>query len=94
MKNFFIKIWAWIAVFFAGIIAGLVTAIRLQQPATEITNNTEIGKVKNKGEGTTQHVTQAPDQSTDSGTSKAKRQARKTARKRERKNKQSSDDEV
>lgn len=89
------NIWKYITLFFAGIIAGLVAAMKLQQPQTQITNHTEIGKVKNKGEGTTQHVTQAPDQSTGAPeTRKAKRQSRRAARKRERKSKQATDEEV
>lgn len=87
------KIWKYITLFFAGIIAGLVAAMKMQKPATEITNNTEIGKVKNKGEGTTQSVTQSPNQSTTVGTSrKAKRQERR-ARRREQRSKASEDDE-
>lgn len=68
MKTFFASVWKYIAVFFAGIIAGLVAAIKMQGPDTTIiahnyvaeqNQETKIGKVKNNGSGS-QTVDQSP----------------------------------
>ena len=50
MTNF----WGYIAVFFFGIIAGLVIYIRIKNPDTVINDNQRIGKIKSRGAGSTQ----------------------------------------
>ena len=50
MTNF----WNYIAIFFFGIIAGLVIYIRIKNPDTVINDNQRIGKIKSRGAGSTQ----------------------------------------
>jgi len=90
MKN----IWKYISLFFAGIVAGFMAAIKLLDPKTIHANSyvedqhqeTRIGKVKQKkGMDNLQEVTQYP--SLDNTISKkAERQQRRAERKLNRKN--------
>ncbi len=84
----FSKIWKWLAVFFAGIIAGMVAAMKLVDPRTTITasnyiaeqtQTTKIGKVKNNGQGT-QTVDQSPTQATEATKTLSRRELRKARR--------------
>ena len=52
MTNF----WGYIAIFFFGIIAGLVIYIRIKNPDTVINDNQRIGKIKSRGAGSTQTI--------------------------------------
>ncbi len=85
-------LWKYISLFFAGIIGGLVAAIKILDPKTEITastyvkeqnQETTISKVKNKGDGTTQNVTQSPNQS--ASDTKLSRKEKRLKRKEKRK---------
>ncbi|HAQ18617.1 MAG TPA: hypothetical protein DCR40_05195 [Prolixibacteraceae bacterium] len=67
MKIFFIKIWKYIAVFFAGIITALVYSIRQFHDQTIIIADTfiasqqqKVGKLKQRGEGNSQNVSMIP----------------------------------
>ena len=87
------KIWSYVAILFAGIIGGLVAAIKLLDPKTTInaTNymeeqnqETKIGKIKQKkGEDNLQSVTQAPEQTL----SRKERRKLRRQKKKERKQK-------
>ena len=50
MTNF----WGYIAIFFFGIIAGLIIYIRIKDPDTVINDNQRIGKIKSRGAGSEQ----------------------------------------
>ncbi len=69
MRNIYASIWKWVAVFLAGILAGLVAAIRLLDKSniTNITSGTyvagleqRIGKLKQRGEGNVQETVLIP----------------------------------
>lgn len=92
MKN----IWKYIALFLAGIVAGIATAVKLLDPRTINTNTyvedqkqeTKIGKVKQKkGMDNLQEVTQDPSLGSDEPSRKEVRQERRAERKANRKNK-------
>ena len=85
MKIFFSSIWKYIALLFAGIVAGMVAAIKLiEKPSilnvaadTFVAEQTQkIGKLKQRGEGNTQDVSQLPE----IPTRKDKRLARRAAK--------------
>ncbi len=69
MRNIFASIWKWTAVFLAGILAGLIAAIRLLDKS-KITNiqtgiyvaglEQRIGKLKQRGEGNVQETVLIP----------------------------------
>ena len=83
------KIWKYLTILFAGIIGGLVAAIKILDSKTIVNANnyvneqnqeTKIGKIKQKkGEDNNQSVTQAPVQP--ASTRKQLRKERKAARK-------------
>lgn len=69
MKLFFSNIWKYLCLIAAGIIAGLVFAMKQMKPdqTTNVTASTyiadqeqNIGKLKQRGEGNTQDLTQEP----------------------------------
>lgn len=84
------NIWKWLALFFGGVVAGLVAAMKLLDPRTEITadtyvkdqkQETRIGTVKQKkGTGSLQDVSQAPDQAAAESASESAAVARKKKR--------------
>jgi len=69
MRNIYASIWKWAAVFLAGILAGLIAAIRLLDKS-KITNiqtgiyvaglEQRIGKLKQRGEGNVQETVLIP----------------------------------
>lgn len=99
MKSFFTNIWKYIALFFGGVIAALVYAMKQMKPETTVINagtyiqeprqETRIGKVKNRGEGV-QSVEQSPDMTA----SEPNRREQRKARRRERRSKSQTDDEA
>ena len=69
MKTFFGNIWKYLAIFFAGVIAALVYAMKHMRPVetTNVTAGTyvasqeqKIGKMKQRGDGNTQDASVAP----------------------------------
>jgi len=99
MKNFFFGIYKWAAVFFAGILVGLVAAIRMLDKSniTNIQTGTyvagleqKIGKLKQKGEGNVIETALIPETPT---TRKLKRQARRAERRERRLNEESENEE-
>ena len=50
MTNF----WPYIAIFMTGVIAGLLTYIKMKDPDTVINDNQRIGKIKSRGSGSAQ----------------------------------------
>ena len=99
MKIFFLNIWKYLALLFAGIIAGLVATIKLIEKPTVLNvaadtfvaeQTQQIGKLKQRGDGNLQDIslpTQIP-------TRKEKRLARRAARRelrQERRNQQEED---
>jgi len=71
MSSFFKNAWKWLAILFAGIVAGMVAAIKLLDPKTVINaetyvkdqqQETKIGKLKQRGEGNDQAVDQSSEQ--------------------------------
>ena len=85
MKIFFLNIWKYLALLFAGMIAGMVAAIKLiEKPSvvnvladTFVAEQTQqIGKLKQRGEGNLLDVSQP----TEMPTRKEKRLARRAAR--------------
>ncbi|MGV8094527.1 MAG: hypothetical protein AB2L24_21950 [Mangrovibacterium sp.] len=99
MAAFFKNIWKWLAIFFGGIIAGLVAAMKLLDPKTEINagtyvkdqkQETKIGTVKQKnGTGNLLDVDQVPEQAA-SESSTASRKKKREQRKSERKSRRAS----
>lgn len=97
MKLFFANIWKYIAIFFAGVIAALVWAMKQVKPDQPVINagtyintqqqETKIAKVKNRGGGS-QDVEQSPDMT---AAEPSRREIRK-ARRRERKSKSQTDE--
>ena len=85
MRNFYASIWKWVAIFLAGILAGLVAAISLldKSTITNITSGTyvagleqRIGKLKQRGVGNVQETVILPELSD----RKLKRLARRAER--------------
>jgi hypothetical protein len=85
MKIFFLNIWKYLALLFAGIIAGMVTAIKLIEKPSVLNvtadsfvaqQNQRIGKIKQGGEGNSQDTSALPE----FPTRKAKRLVRRAAR--------------
>jgi len=85
MKIFFLNIWKYLALLFAGIIAGMVAAIKLIEKPTVLNvaadtfvaqQTQQIGKLKQRGEGNSQELSQTPEVPT----RKEKRLARRAAR--------------
>lgn len=98
MKGFLSSMGKWMAIFLGGIVVGLVAAMKLLDPRTEITadtyvkdqkQETRIGTVKQKkGTGSLQDVSQAPDQAAAESVAasrKRKREQRRSERKAKRK---------
>jgi len=99
MKIFFSSIWKYIALLFAGIVAGMVAAIKLiEKPSilnvaadTFVAEQTQkIGKLKQRGEGNTQDVSQLPE----IPTRKDKRLARRAAKRELRLEKETETEEL
>ena len=85
MKIFFLNIWKYLAFLFAGIIAGIIAAIKLIEKPTVLNVNADtfvaeqtqkIGKIKQKGEGNSQDIFLLPA----IPTRREKRLARRAAR--------------
>ena len=94
MKILLDKIWKYIAVFFAGVIAALVYSIRGFHDQTIINTDTfiasqqqKVGKLKQRGEGNTQDVSQFPVTPSE----KEKRLARRALRREQRQEKDTED---
>jgi len=89
MRNIYSSIWKWVAVFLAGILAGLIAAIRLLDKSNITNIQTEtyvagleqrIGKLKQRGQGNVQETVLIPEFPQ---TRKEKRLARRTERRSE-----------
>ena len=85
MKIFFSNIWKYLALIFAGIVAGMVASIKLIEKPTVVNveadtfiaqQTQQIGKLKQRGEGNSQDASQLPEVPT----RKEKRLARRAAR--------------
>ena len=78
------KFWSYIVTLFAGVIAGLLIFLKLKDPDQVINDNTQIGKMKQRGQGNDANVTIVPKNSTDDAviikTREAKREERKANR--------------
>lgn len=93
MSAFFKQVWKYLAIFFAGIIAALVWAMKQVQPVQTNTNieagtyveKQDIGKLKQRGEGNSQQVGPG----IESKSRKELRRERRAERKEKRKNKDS-----
>ena len=53
MTNF----WSYFAIFLAGIVAGLVIYIKIKKPDTVNNESLSVGKIKSRGDGSTQSTT-------------------------------------
>ena len=78
------KFWSYIVTLFAGVIAGLLIFLKLKDPDQVINDNTQIGKMKQRGQGNdttvtidTKHVLDGP---VNVKTRKEKREERKVNR--------------
>ena len=78
------KFWSYIVTLFAGVIAGLLIFLKLKEPDQVFNDNTQIGKMKQRGQGNDANVTIVPKNSTDDAviikTREAKREERKANR--------------
>jgi len=78
------KFWSYIVTLFAGVIAGLLIFLKLKDPDQVINDNTQIGKMKQRGQGNDANVTIVPKNSTDDAviikTREAKREEHKANR--------------
>ena len=54
------SIWGYIAILFAGVIIGLIVYLKIDGPETVINDNTQIGKMKQRGQGNNAAVTVDP----------------------------------
>lgn len=88
------KFWSYITTLLAGVFAGLLIFLKLKNPETVINDNTQIGKMKQRGQGNDATITIDPRQIVDDAvnvkTRKEKREERKAnriARRRERREK-------
>jgi len=99
MKIFFSSIWKYMALLFAGIVAGMVAAIKLIEKPTVLNvaadtfvaeQTQKIGKLKQRGEGNTQDVSQLPE----IPTRKDKRLARRAAKRELRLEKETETEEL
>ena len=98
MKIFFLNIWKYLALLFAGIIAGMVAAIKLIEKPTVLNveadtfiaqQTQQIGKLKQRGEGNSQELSQLPEVPT----RKEKRLNRRAARRESRLKKETEKEE-
>ncbi len=55
------SIWGYIAILFAGVIIGLIVYLKINGPETVINDNTQIGKLKQRGTGNQATVTVDPE---------------------------------
>ena len=89
------KFWTYISTLLVGIIAGLLIFLKLKDPETTINENTQIGKMKQRGQGNDASITIKPETiALDTQTRKEKREARRSARlerRRERREKRQSE---
>ncbi len=99
MKIIYSTIWKWAAIFLAGILVGLLAAIKILDKSniTNIQTGTyvagleqKIGKLKQRGEGNVQQTLLLPELPT---TRKEKRLARRTACRERRFNEQTENEE-
>ena len=86
------SVWGYIAILFAGVIAGLLIFLKLKDPDQVINDNTQIGKMKQRGRGNEATITVDPknvvDDTVNVKTREEKRDERKenrVERRRERK---------
>ena len=54
------SVWGYIAILFAGVIIGLIVYLKIDGPETVINDNTQIGKMKQRGQGNEATVTVDP----------------------------------
>ena len=59
------KFWSYIVTLFAGVIAGLLIFLKLKDPDQVINENTQIGKMKQRGQGNDANITIVPKNNTD-----------------------------
>ncbi|HZK96696.1 MAG TPA: hypothetical protein VFC67_21030 [Prolixibacteraceae bacterium] len=78
------KFWSYIVTLFAGVIAGLLIFLKLKDPDQVINDNTQIGKMKQRGQGNDATITIDPkhiaDDSVNVKTREEKREERKANR--------------
>jgi len=78
------KFWSYIVTLFAGVIAGLLIFLKLKYPDQVINDNTQIGKMKQRGQGNNAAITVDPknvaDDTVNVKTREEKRKARKVNR--------------
>ena len=78
------KFWSYIVTLFAGVIAGLLIFLKLKEPDQVINDNTQIGKMKQRGQGNNANITIDPkiilDDAVNVKTRKEKREERKAIR--------------
>jgi hypothetical protein len=54
------NVWGYLALLFAGVIIGLIVYLKIDGPETVINDNTQIGKMKQRGNGNQATVTVDP----------------------------------
>ena len=54
------SVWGYISILFAGVIIGLIVYLKIDGPETVINDNTQIGKLKQLGQGNNAAVTVDP----------------------------------
>jgi len=78
------KFWSYITTLLAGVVAGLLIFLKLKNPETVINDNTQIGKMKQRGQGNDATIKIDPRQIVDDAvnvkTRKEKREERKANR--------------
>ena len=78
------KFWSYIVTLFAGVIAGLLIFLKLKDPDQVINDNTQIGKMKQRGQGNNAAITVDPknvaDDTVNVKTREEKREERKVNR--------------
>ncbi len=78
------SVWGYLALLFAGVIIGFIVYLKIDGPETVINDNTQIGKMKQRGTGNVASVTVDPenfvDDHFDVKTREEKREARKENR--------------
>ena len=75
------SVWGYIAILFAGVIIGLIVYLKIDGPETVINDNTQIGKMKQRGQGNNAAVTVDPKDVADDTVSIKTREEKRDERK-------------
>jgi hypothetical protein len=75
------NVWGYLALLFAGVIIGLIVYLKIDGPETVINDNTQIGKMKQRGKGNQATVTVDPKNAMEETIQVKSREEKREARK-------------